>query len=319
MLHSMNHRALLTILFISAACESSPDEQTLRSIASDLAVHCPLVSPDDEAARDACADGLARSTVIADAMREVIDWGGFDSSVGDGYAPEDQSLTRFDTFVFRRLYLSAFMFTGEGFWKKHGDVTTLHAPAVFRNRMSAGSYPYPFWHSKEKWDAYQATTQVIFVFRGPTIVAGYRAGEDASRRTVDRGTFDGQWRWFDELGEEQPRVALFSYLLSPENPHLAALDRVFRTLEGEARSSSCESCHAPDNITRMNPLVILNLPNQALVARHELLEVLSENSMPPEVGLDEETRRTLAELAEGFAQMGDRALEYEAGVASARR
>ena len=302
----------LLALAIAAGCDSKPDPKTLQAITVELFDACPVSANNDEAARDRCADRLARSTIIADAMGDLILWGGYNPAKGTSYVPENRSLTEFDTFVFRRIYLSLFMFTGGSVTEEVEGLTLLRLPVVFRNSMSEGSYPYPFWHDAEKWDAYQAMTEVVLVFRGSEIVAAYRAGHDESRRTQDRGPFDGNWRWIDEAGEEQPHVALFTYLLSPDNPHLYDLDWAYRAFESNARQNMCELCHAPDNVSKMNPLAILNMPNQALTSRHDLLEVLKKNAMPPGVGLEDGTRKELLTLAEEFARIGDLALDYEA-------
>ena len=307
----MKKLSLVTLAATLAACTSKPDAETVRSITRELIEGCPMAATDDESARDLCADRLARSTVLAGAMSDAILWGGYNPANGDSYLPENRSLTEFDQFIFRRIYLSTFMYGGGSTLEEKEGLYLLRVPVLFRNRLSEGSYPYPFWHSQDKWNAYQGATEVIFVFREGQIVAAYRAGADDSRKTQERGPFDGTWIWVDEAGEEQPHVALFSYLLSPENPHLFELDAAYRAFESEARMNTCPVCHAPDNVSKMNPLVILNLPNQALVARHDLLEVFRTNSMPPQVGLDDETRASLSALAEEFARIGDLALEYE--------
>ena len=70
-------------------------------------------------------------------------------------------------------------------------------------------------------------------------------------------------------------------------------------------------CHAADNISQMDQLVLLNYPNQALGSRHDLLRVLQENSMPPGEPLDSQQLQALTSLAQRFAQLGDQALDYE--------
>ena len=39
----------------------------------------------------------------------------------------------------------------------------MHLPVHFRNELPMGSFPYPFWHSKSKWDAYQSTSEIVLV------------------------------------------------------------------------------------------------------------------------------------------------------------
>lgn len=66
----------------------------------------------------------------------------------------------------------------------------------------------------------------------------------------------------------------------------------------------------------MNPLLILNLPNQALSARHAIAYQLSHNQMPPGKGIsDERARHQMLMLAREFEAVGDRALEFEEGDA----
>jgi len=312
MMVGMKHLSLtIAVMTAVLACDSQPDPKTIRALTLELAEACPLAANSDESARNRCADRLARSELLARTMGATVLWGGHNQNQGGTYVPENRPMTVFDSFVFRRLYLSMLMFSGNSTTEEREGLTLVRMPVVFRNQMSEGSYPYPFWHSADKWDAYQVMTEMIFVFRGSEIVALYRSGKDESRRTQMRGPFDGQWRWFDEAGEEQPHVALFSYLLSPENTHLFELDTAYRAFESEARQNMCEVCHAPDNVSQMNPLVILNMPNQALSFRRDLLEVLEQNSMPPEIGLDSETRSALIDLAQEFARVGDLALEFE--------
>ena len=61
----------------------------------------------------------------------------------------------------------------------------------------------------------------------------------------------------------------------------------------------------------MNPLRLLNLPNQALSVRHQIVAVLTDNRMPP-IGIEDDgERKKLLALAQEFAAVGDQALDYE--------
>jgi hypothetical protein len=82
---------------------------------------------------------------------------------------------------------------------------------------------------------------------------------------------------------------------------------------------ACESCHNPSNPSKINPLEFFNYPNQALTGRHDIIEQLAKNRMPPAPGADAapgiengEYRKELLELARTFADVGDRALAFEA-------
>ena len=78
------------------------------------------------------------------------------------------------------------------------------------------------------------------------------------------------------------------------------------------RPHSCLACHSPNNGNEMNPLLILNYPNQALTLRHETVLQLKQKLMPPPAGIvDDSERQKLVKLAESFAELGDKALAYE--------
>jgi hypothetical protein len=78
------------------------------------------------------------------------------------------------------------------------------------------------------------------------------------------------------------------------------------------RAQNCALCHSPNNAVEMNPLRLLNFPNQALTERHRLVEQIEQNQMPPDSGIPSApARRNLLTLAKQFAQAGDRALGYE--------
>jgi mono/diheme cytochrome c family protein len=109
-----------------------------------------------------------------------------------------------------------------------------------------------------------------------------------------------------------PYVALYQWLFSPSNPHVARLDAAYRAFEAEARPQNCVLCHSPANPMEMNPLRLLNYPNQALTVRHEIVRLLEQNSMPPPGGIaNRAQRKKLIARAKQFAEMGDKALQYE--------
>jgi mono/diheme cytochrome c family protein len=109
-----------------------------------------------------------------------------------------------------------------------------------------------------------------------------------------------------------PYVALYRWLFSPSNPHVARLDAAYRTFEAEARSQNCVLCHSPANPVRVNPLWLINYPNQALTVRHEIVRLLQQKSMPPPGGIaNSAQRKKLIARAKQFAELGDKALEYE--------
>jgi hypothetical protein len=306
-------RALLipavALLCGTAMPAAQNDVALARQLAQEIIAACPLADPADQTARDRCADKLAQSALLRQALADPIYWGG--QRTPTSYLPGESNLTLFNPFVWRRLYLSLFMFPGTYTVQQVDKLTLLHLPCRFRNSMDPGAYPYPFWHSAKKWNNYQRTAEVILVIRNGKVIAGYRSARtDASNKANDR-EWDGQWLWMDSQGRTMPYAALYQYLFSPANPHVSRLDAAYRALAEEAQRYSCVICHSPSNPDAMNPLRLLNLPNQALSVRHQIVNVLQDNRMPP-IGIEDDAKRKkLLGLAQEFAATGDQALDFE--------
>jgi hypothetical protein len=302
--------ALLVASGVAVPQQTSDDVRLAQKIAEGLIAACPLADPTDEKARDQSAEKLTRFTLLRESSRDPIHWGGH--TAGKSYAPEASQTTLFNPFVWRRMYLSLFMFPGPYRMERADPYLLLRLPYQFRNGLDPGAYPYPFWHSKKKWDSYQLATELILVFQNGKIIAGYRSDkEDPTRPSVAR-QWDGLWTWIDAAGREMPYDALYRYLFSASNPHVGRLDAAYRALEGEARQYNCSFCHSPANPVGMNPLRLLNFPNQALTVRHQIVTQLEENLMPLGVGIpDDGQRQKLIGLAKRFAEVGDQALDYE--------
>jgi hypothetical protein len=297
-------------LAIPGVAQIPNDEALAQAIAQGLVAACPPADAGDERARDLAAAKLAQFALLRDSVRDPIFWGGH--TPDHSYRPEDNRTTIFNPFVWRRMYLSLFMFTREYRIERLAPITLLHLPCRFRNALDVGAYPYPFWHSQKKWDNYQRATEVTLVFESGKIIAGYRSDREDPNRPYVAHTWDGQWRWIDTAGREMPYVALYTYLFSAANPHVSRLDAAYRALEEEARQHNCFFCHSPANPAQMNPLRLLNFPNQALTVRHEIVTQLEQNTMPPGGGIsDSSQRRKLIDLAREFAAVGDQALDYE--------
>lgn len=225
------------------------------------------------------------------------------------YNPVIHHLTRVNSRVFLMMYLSTFMFSGEHTVEVEGSYTIIRLAATFRRALEIGEYPYPFWHAASKWTAYLDATEVLIVMKAGQVAAIYRFGSDATQPRVTH-TWDGRWTW-DDGGITEPRVALFTYVLSPTNPHLEDLNGAYRALESKFRDQTCTECHAPDNSDEMTPLILLTYPNQALGERHRLIDVLEANDMPPEEGVADPHREEILALAREFARIGDDALAHE--------
>lgn len=292
------------------------EEDRARSVVEAIVAACPATAAaGSSAARDACAEKLASLEVLRDAMAEPFLWGGQAAS-GEGDL-ESSHTTRFNPLVWRKLYLSILMFPGEYTLERKDGRIIAHVPYQLR-QLDAGAYPYPFWHKPEKWQSYQLSTELLLYFEGDKLVGGLRSRVlDESRPVVPR-EWDGQFRWTDMENREQPYVTLYSYLLSPSNPHTAELDAAYRAFESKARDHSCTTCHDPGNSANMNPLELFSFPNQALAGRHTIVEQLEQNKMPlgastpTGVGIEDEAeRKALLDLAKEFERVGDLALSYE--------
>lgn len=285
-------------------------------IAHGLAAASPPADPASVQARDAAADKLARLTDLLISAPSEILWGGFEEK--KGYEPAAYRLTALTPLVWAKVYLSTFMFSGAYEVRREGRFTVLAAAAKFRDGLDAGDYPYPFWHSAQKWQAYVDTTAVLLVFEENRLIAAYRQAELGPRPAAVKH-WDGRWRWQDTQDRAQPRVALYSYLLSSANPYAASLEAAYRSLAGSFRDQSCFSCHGPDNRAQADKLFLLNFPNQALAARHTLAAMLRGDKMPPpdaKTGSaggipNARVRGELIRLAEVFEREADRALAFE--------
>jgi hypothetical protein len=301
------------------ASEEMSQEELAMEIGRGITAACPLASPVDEQARLICAAKLTDFGLLRDTMHEPFMWGG--QKAGKGYRLSDSDTTRFNALVWRRMYLSLFMFTGEVTLESSGDFTVIHLPYRFRNQLDAGSYPYPLWHSKAKWDTWQLSPELVLVMENRKLTGALRSNlrpdEEERRKTYVDRTWSGQWRWSED-GQEMPYVTLYRFLFSANNPHVTALDTAYRALESEMRSSSCLVCHSPDNFAKTSALEFFNYPNQALMSRNSIVMHLEKNSMPPKneygfaVGLTDEAERVeLLRLAKEFQRVGDAALGFE--------
>src|SRR5205823_11925127 len=138
------------------------DATLAGEIAQGMIDACPLTDPADEAARAACAQKLTDLRVLADAMTEPFLWGG--QRMGFGYNM-GKSTTKFNALVWRRLYGSLLMFDGKFTLEQLSGYTIIHLPYHFRGKLDPGSYPYPFWHSKAKWDSYFFSKEIVLILK----------------------------------------------------------------------------------------------------------------------------------------------------------
>lgn len=304
-------RRIIIAVLVAAGCGGSTDADLAASVADAIASACPAsTASSSETARDACADRLADLPVLRDAMREPFIWGG----QGEGYRL-DRGTTKFNPRVWRRMYLSTFAFSGSRSIESVGAQTVLHMSVTFRGGMPSGAYPYPFWHSDKKWKAYSYATTIHFVIQGGRILGALRGSEQDVTRSEATRTWDGRWAWDDG---KMPYASLYGYLFSTGNPYALWVDRSYRALEARMRKHGCPTCHSPDNRGGSKQLELLIYPNQAIVARHDIVDQLSDDLMPPDNDLgieegipDSNEREVLIGLAKEFAVAGDLALSWE--------
>jgi len=303
-------------------------------IAKQLIAASPLAAPGDSKARDlasaklgAC-DDLINATGAGNGGGGRILFGGFNPAQGydpEAYRLNDLShddyfqLTELNPVVWAKLYLSTFMFPGQYTIHREGRFTVLELDAKFRSDMDPGEYPYPFWHSPNKWTAYVKVQSVMLIFEPGRLIACMRRSPDPLSVEQVRKPWDTNWKWTDAHGDPQPRVSLYSYLFSKDNPHVAPLEKSYRELETHFRAQNCTLCHEPDNRSRINDLLLLGFPNQALVMRRTLVAILEGNEMPPGSALAHEPQgvqdpKALADmtrLAKEFSREADAAFAYE--------
>lgn len=320
-LNPFNLRSLWGIIFVAVValfafvgCASDqiesaihPDLSLGKKIGEAVVAACPVTDSGDRPAREQCAEKLANLSLLRNHMSTEFLWG--QQQEEDNLDPKKNHTTIFDPLVWRKMYLSTFMFTDRpSVEQTDSGLTVIHLPVQFRNKLDEGDFPYPFWHDPQKWEAYQQAKEVMLVMQDGQITGALRSlTKDTSRQLVDK-EWDGKWG--------NPRVTLFTSLFSPSNPMVPKLDKAYREFEVSMRGHTCLVCHSPDNANRIPQLLLLNYPNQALTLRHETLRQIKEKLMPPPNGIEDEAERAkITALADKFAKLGDQAFAYEGETA----
>jgi hypothetical protein len=153
--------AIVLILFLGSFLSlfSNSQDLTLATrIGKEIVASCPVANVQDKNAYNFCAEQLSQLKVLRDTMSSSFRWGG--QKEADNYNIQDSETTTFDPYVWRRMYLSTFMFEGNPKVEHLQDTTVIHLSSRFRNEFERGAYPYPFWHAPKKWDSYQQTKEV---------------------------------------------------------------------------------------------------------------------------------------------------------------
>jgi hypothetical protein len=263
---------------------TQPDLEKLgASIAEQLAKACPQAAYDDTDAHAKCAAALRTANFIPYSPDGLL-WGGEQPSL----RLSKWQLTHLNPIIWQLNYLSLFTFTGH--WSVSTDgkerVNVIHLEAYFRNALPPDEFPYPFWHSAAKWNAYQTANELkLFLDRNGRVFVATRsqAGSDADRgayASVTPPAFDGNWMWTDPSGHLQPHVSLFANRYSADNPYLPMLDKTYRAFAMQVRSGTCLDCHTPENKATMDHLVLLQTPVHASGEIDAVLAEVRTGKMP---------------------------------------
>lgn len=294
-------------------------ERQAATLAATLAAACPVARYDDEAAFDKCSQQLRTLDLP---MAPEIAWGGDQAEK----PIKKKGLTHFNPQVFQRMYLPLYGFTGN--WSlaedAHSGIPIIRLEAYFRNRLPAGDYPYPFWHSADKWKAYESSNEIgLYLDQNGMafVVTRGSAGSEAHRGAYSPATtpaFDGGWVWRDPNGVPEPHVSLFGARYSVGNPYLPELDKSYRTFALRIRDESCLDCHTPSNKAGADRLVLLQSPRHAAGEIEKVIEAVKSGKMPEDdIGLrkDISADRRAAVLGAATAFQDDliRADRWEAG------
>ena len=315
--------ALISLLFAGSA-QADADQAGLQRLAAKMASQlltiCPPAPRDDVDAHNKCASFLRDASFIPFA-RDGLLFGGDQPNL----RLSKRQLTHFKPSVFQLMYLSLFTFTGR--WSVDMDarehVGVIHLEAYFRNALPSGEFPYPFWHSADKWNAYETANELKLYLNHDGevfVVTRSQGGNEANRgpwANVTPPAFDGHWQWTDASGQLQPHASLFSNRYSATNPYLQSLDKAYRSFATEARKGTCLECHSPNNQAGMDHLVLLQTPMHASGEIDRVLKEVKNGEMPQDdLGLrkeiDPKLRVAILQTGEEFRRTLLQADKWEA-------
>ena len=317
--------AAVSAMAVGAAAQESQRgaiEHFVGTVVRQTATVCPLASSADQGALDSCRRALYRESAFRKGLAPAVLWG---RPSAEGRRLRDTNLTQFKSDVVAGLYMPMFMFLGE--YEITFDPTErlyrARVPAVFRNALDPGQYPYPFWHDDKKWMDYQGANELTFwidpaQMKIVVIQFSARGNPDPRLTTVPhrQPPFDGKWMWTDAQGQSQPRPALFVGLLRNNNPYLGQLEGAYRDLAGELRKGTCNECHAPDNSAGMKRLVLMQTPVHAAGEIKRLMRAVRDEKMPlDDLGLykeiDPSVKAALLKYGAAFESLVEAAREWE--------
>ncbi len=297
-----------------------------RAVAAELLMKCPLANASDAAAFETCRAGLYGGGALRSHLPSFLLWG---RQSGNVHATLRQTnLTQFAPDVWTHLYAPLFMFNGnyKVEWVPQEKQFVVRLEAAFRNRLSPGQFPYPFWHEESKWQTYQnANGWLLWVnpktARIQAVQFTNRAETPMLQAVVPvEHKFDGQWLWTDAGGRTQPAVTLFDGLYRADNPYLRPLDRQYRDLALQMREAQCSSCHVPNNPDKSSRLVLLSTPAHAAGEIDRVIKAVRDDKMPMDefrnsYALSDEDKKWLLQSAEAFRDTVRAAKDWEAQAA----
>jgi hypothetical protein len=316
--------------FVVLGAQAAPDAASdarakafAQNLATEIASFCPLADANGTGAFDKCRMALAGDSGLRRALPDYILWG---RQKDPKKLHKESNLTQFNPDVFASMYLSLFMFNGKhtvAFDEREGSYQ-IRLQAAFRNRLSPGEYPYPFWHEDDKWSMYENAKEILLWWDGDknrlkvaqfTIHSNLAPLVAVNPRTHDK--FDGQWLWTDTAGVTQPKVTVFDGIFRADNPYIGKLDGAYKTLALTMRDGQCNKCHVPNNPDHMKKLVLLQTPMHAAAEIKRILKTVREDTMPrDEFGIEQplEKAAKAALLKEGaaFDSLVDAAKKWEA-------
>lgn len=325
----------LTCCTAAVCASTAPSDDALQRcerlasrIAAELAELCPAAEPGDKAAFDACRQGLYRGSQFKRVLRDYVLWG----RQRDPQATlKNTKLTQFGPDVLSGMYMPLFMFNGKYrvIYVEREGLFQIRLQTAFRNRLSPGEFPYPFWHEAEKWGAYEKANEIILWWDAKAErVRAAQYTPLGPEQPVQLSThvappaFDGRWMWTDAQGRSQPAVTVFDGLLRADNPYIVKLDAAYKTFALRLREGQCFECHVPNNPDGMKKLVLLQTPMHAAAEIKRVMKSVREDRMPrDEFGienpLDTRTKQALLNEGAAFEKLLDLARQWETDKANA--
>lgn len=315
----------------STAASSAPSaERTQRaqraaaSLADELSAHCPVAAPGSEDALNACKLGIyQQGSALRANLPDFVLWG---RQRDPKLTLRDTNLTRFGPDVFTGLYLPLFMFNGKYSveYVERERLYRIRLQTAFRNRLTPGQFPYPFWHDTEKWSMYQTANEILLWWdpkkERVTVAQFTPFGSTPPLVAVEQiaapRPFSGDWMWVDTQGRTQPKVTVFDGLFKAENPYINQLDAAYKVLALRLREGQCNECHVPNNPDKMKRLVLLQTPAHAGAEIKRLLQAVRADKMPiDDTGIEQpltaSAKSALLRDGEAFDKLYDAAKKWE--------